>query len=282
MSLAGLSGRVAIVTGSSQGIGRGVAERLAAEGCRIVVNGLDDGKPETVAEALRASGAEAIAVPADVGVAAEADRVFETAVRAFGGVDVLVNNAGWAEPISHLLEMTEEHWDRVMRTNLKSVFLFTRRAADLMVDQGRGGAVVSVSSWGAVRAHRAMAAYDAAKGGIEAFTRTAALDLAPFGIRVNAVGPGIIHTEGGSAMQSPEQQAERARPVPLGRLGLPSDIASVVAFLASDDAGYVTGQVLYIDGGAMAQGRPPFADRPLTEAVARRRANRQPAPGGAS
>jgi NAD(P)-dependent dehydrogenase (short-subunit alcohol dehydrogenase family) len=272
MALAGLAGKVAIVTGSSQGIGRGVAERLAAEGCRVVVNGLDDGGPEAVASALRTSGADAIAVPADVGLAPEADRVFDVAVREFGGVDVLVNNAGWAEPISHVLEMTEEHWDTVLRTNLKSVYLFTRRAAGLMVEQGRGGAIVSVSSWGALRAHRAMAAYDASKGGIEAFTRTAALDLAPFGIRVNAVGPGIIHTEGGSTLQSPEQQAERARPVPLGRLGRPEDVASVVAFLASDEAAYVTGQVVYVDGGVAAQGRPPFADRPLREARARRRA----------
>ncbi len=276
MAMAGLSGKVAIVTGSSQGIGRGVAERLAAEGCRVVVNGLDDGKPEAVAAALRAAGAKAVAVPADVGVAAAADRVFEAALREFGGVDVLVNNAGWAEPVSHILEMTEEHWDLVVRTNLKSVYLFTRRAAGLMVDQGRGGAVVSVSSWGALRAHRAMAAYDATKGGIEAFTRAAALDLASFGIRVNAVGPGIIHTEGGSTMQSPEQQAERARPVPLGRLGRPADVASAVAFLASDEAAYVTGQVLYVDGGVAAQGRPPFADRPPPESLARRREEVRP------
>ncbi|HXM58378.1 MAG TPA: glucose 1-dehydrogenase [Candidatus Dormibacteraeota bacterium] len=269
MPLAGLTGKVAVVTGSSQGIGRAIAERLAAEGCRIVVNGLDDGKPERAAAALRAAGTEAIAVPADVGLAAGADAVLEAAVREFGGVDVLVNNAGWAEPISHLLEMTEEHWDTVLRTNLKSVFLFTRRAADLMVERGRGGAVVSISSWGATRAHRAMAAYDASKAGIEAFTRTAAVDLAPFAIRVNAVAPGVVHTEG-SMLQTPEERAQRARPIPLGRLGSPADVAAAVAFLASDEAEYITGQVLYVDGGIAAQGRPPFADHQLPPAVARR------------
>ena len=269
MALAGLGGRVALVTGSSQGIGRGIAERLAREGCRIVVNGLDDGRPEAVAAALRDAGARAIAVPADVGQASEADRVFEATLREFGGLDVLVNNAGWAEPISHLLEMTEEHWDTVARTNLKSVFLFTRRAADLMVERGGGGAVVSISSWGAVRAHRAMAAYDAAKAGIDAFTRAAAVDLAPFRIRVNAVAPGVVHTEG-SMLQSEEDQARRARPIPLGRLGRPADVAAAVAFLASDEAEYITGQVLTVDGGIAAQGRPPFADHELPPAVARR------------
>ena len=269
MPLAGLDGKVAVVTGSSQGIGRGVADRLAAEGCRVVVNGLDDGKPEAVAAALREGGARAIAVPADVGVPAEVDRVLDAAEREFGAVDVLVNNAGWASPISHLLEMSEEHWDTVLRTNLKSVFLFTRRVADLMVDRGRGGAIVSISSWGAVRAHRAMAAYDASKGGIEAFTRTAALDLAPFGIRVNAIGPGVIHTEG-VPEQTPEEQRERARLIPLGRLGRPADVASAVAFLASEEAEYITGQVLYVDGGVFAQGRPPGLDRPLPETLARR------------
>jgi NAD(P)-dependent dehydrogenase (short-subunit alcohol dehydrogenase family) len=270
MPFAGLAGRVAMVTGSSRGIGRGIAERLAAEGCRLVVNGLDDGQPEAVAEALRAGGAEAIAVPADVGEAAEADRVFAAAVREFGGVDVLVNNAGWAEPISHLLEMTEEHWDTVIRTNLRSVFLFTRRAADLMVERRRGGAIVSVSSWGATRSHRSMAAYDASKGGIDAFTRTAALDLAPFGIRVNAVAPGVIDTRG-SLLQTPEQRAERARPIPLGRLGEPADVASLVAFLASDDAAYLTGLVVPVDGGIGAQGRPPYADHQVPPEQLRRR-----------
>jgi NAD(P)-dependent dehydrogenase (short-subunit alcohol dehydrogenase family) len=270
MPLAGLAGRVAVVTGSSQGIGRGIAERLAAEGCRLVINGLDDGRPEAVAAALRATGAEAVAAPGDVGQAETARRVLETAVGELGGVDVLVNNAGWAEPISHLLEMTDEHWDTVLRTNLRSVFLFTRRAAGVMVDQGRGGAIVSISSWGAVRAHRAMAAYDASKAGIEALTRTAAIDLAPFGIRVNAVGPGVVHTEG-SIAQSPDALAARARPIPLGRLGMPGDVAAAVAFLASDEAGYVTGQVLYVDGGMAAQGRPPFADHPLPERLEPRR-----------
>jgi len=135
-----------------------------------------------------------------------------------------------------------------------------------MAGRGQGGAVVSISSWGATRAHRAMAAYDASKAGVEAFTRAAALDLAPFGIRVNAVAPGIIHTDGSSA-RSQEARAARARPVPLGRLGRPEDVASAVAFLASDEAAYVTGQVLGVDGGVAAQGRPPFADNPLPEAL---------------
>jgi len=259
-----MKGKVAIVTGSGRGIGRGIARRLAREGARVVVNGLPDDPLSEVVDELRAMGADAVAVVADVGIRASVENLMQTAVTSFGGIDILVNNAGWSVPISHLLDMTEDHWDTVLRTNLKSMFLCTQWAARHMIDTGRAGAVVCISSFGASRAHRSMAAYDASKGGVEAFTRAAALDLAPFGLRVNAVGPGAIHTE----FFDPEGEAgqrRRAHVVPLGRVGFPSDIAGAVAFLASADAAYITGQTLYVDGGMQAQLRPPESDIPLPE-----------------
>lgn len=264
-----MEGKVAVVTGSSRGIGRGIAERLAAEGARVVVNGRHRETIEPVAEAVRASGGEALAVAADVGYREGVDRLFGETVRAFGGVDILVNNAGWANPVVHFLEMDEEHWDTVIRTNLKSVYLCSSRAARLMVEQGRPGSLISISSFGAVRAHRAQAAYDATKGGIEAFTRAMALDLAPFGIRANVVGPGAIHTEEFEA-EGPEARETRGRTVPLGRVGYPADIAGAVVFLASEDASYITGQTIYVDGGVLAQLRSPQVDRPLPDSVAAR------------
>ncbi len=264
-----LKDKVAIVTGSSRGIGFGIAERLAAEGAKVVVNRRHREDVEAAVEKLRRAGAEVLAVPADVGYREEVDRLFDETVRAFGGVDVMVNNAGWASATAHFLEMDEQHWDTVIRTNLKSVYLCSHKAANLMVDQGRTGSIISISSFGAAKSHRMMAGYDASKGGMEAFTRTIAIDLAPFGIRANAVGPGAIHTEE-FEVKGPEAKAARGRTVPLGRVGYPADVAGAVAFLASDDASYITGQVIYVDGGMLAQIRSPQVDAPLPESVVRR------------
>ena len=261
-----LEGKVAIVTGSSSGIGRAVARRFAAEGARVTVCGLPDGRVQQVVEEIRSQGGEAVGVEADLGFAEEVDRVFGATLKGFGRLDILVNNAGWASPIAHFLELDEEHWDRVIRTNLKSVYLCTSRAAKIFVEQGGGGCVISTSSFGAERAHRMMAAYDATKGGINAFTRTVAIDLAPFGIRVNAVGPGAIHTEEYDG-QGEEAKRKRAETVPLGRVGYPDDVAGTMTFLASEDASYITGQVVYVDGGILAQVRSPQVDAPLPESV---------------
>lgn len=261
-----LKDRVAIVTGSSRGIGRGIADRLAAEGCRVVVNGRSAETIEPVAKALRDRGAQAIAVPADVGLAPDVDRLFDETINAFGSIDVLVNNAAWASPSAHFLEMDEDHWDTVIRTNLKSVYLCCSHAARLMADHGTHGSIINISSFAAARSHRQMAAYDATKGAMEAFTRAIAIDLAPFGIRVNVVGPGAIHTEEYDP-DGEEGKRRRGQTVPLGRVGYPADIAGAVAFFASDDASYITGQCLYVDGGMLAQLRSPQVDRDLPETV---------------
>ena len=282
-----LEGRVAIVTGSSRGIGKATALRLAAEGARVVVHGKTDGgrlapivaqiegsaAAGQSAATAHSGGVKAIAVAADLGDEAAVQKLFDETVRAFGTVDVLVNNAAWSDPTVHFLEMDVAHWDAVMRANLRSLFLCTNRAAKLMVAQGKTGSIVNITSFAAARAHRNMAAYDASKGGLEAFTRATALDLAPFGIRVNAVGPGAMMTEQFQAADE-AARAHRHATVPLGRGGDPDEVGKVVAFMASDDASYVTGQVLYVDGGMLAQLRSPQVDAPLPESVAKLRRQR--------
>ncbi len=264
-----LKDKVAIVTGSSRGIGMATAIRVAAEGARVVVHGkTDGGRLAPIVERIKKSGGQAISFAADVGDEGAVDRLFDATMKAFGTIDVLVNNAAWSDPKAHLLEMDPSHWDEVMRANLRSVFLCTNRAAKIMVAQKKKGSIVNLTSFGGARAHRNMAAYDTTKGGVEAFTRAAALDLGPFGIRVNAIGAGAIMTEQ-FAEQDAESRRQRGAPVPLeARGGDPDEVARVIAFMASDDASYVTGQVLYVDGGMLAQLRSPQIDAPLPDSVA--------------
>jgi NAD(P)-dependent dehydrogenase (short-subunit alcohol dehydrogenase family) len=252
-----LEGKVAIVTGSGQGIGRGIAERFAQEGAAVVLNDRDDGKLQEARQVVETSGNRVLAVRADVSKASEVDRLIEQTRVAFGTVDILVNNAAWASPIAHFLEMTETFWDMVLAQNLTSMFLCSQRAARLMAAQKKPGSVINISTYGAARAQREMVAYDASKGGVEGATRAMALDLAPWRIRVNAVGPGPVATPSFLAVFDTPEKVDRMRQaVPLERLGEPADIAGAVLYFASDDAAFVTGQVLYVDGGALAQLRP--------------------------
>jgi 3-oxoacyl-[acyl-carrier protein] reductase len=261
-----LDGKVAIVTGGSRGIGRGIAERFAREGARVVIIARGADALAETARGIEAAGGTVRAIPGDAGLKADVEATFAQVLDTWGTVDVLINNAAWASPHAHILEMDEDHWNTVIRSNLTSVYLHCHRAAQIMVDQGVRGAIVNISSFAAVRSHRNMAAYDATKGAIESMSRTMALDLAPFGIRVNVVQPGAIHTEAFAASES-DAVARRGQDVPLRRVGYPEDVAGAVLFLASDDASYITGQAIAVDGGVLAQLRSPQVDAPLPESV---------------
>ena len=249
-----LRGQVAIITGSSRGIGKGVALRLAREGMRVVINGRN---PETVAataKALCELGAEVLAIAGDLSHPQEVNRLFQETLSTFGTVDLLVNNAADLRRV-HFFEVDETLLDHQLASNIKGPYLCAYRAAEVMRQAGRGN-IVHISSVGGIRAHWQGLPYDVTKGAIDAMTRAMALELAIYGIRVNAVAPGAIRTEHTAPAEHPTIQAVAQR-IPLGRLGLPLEIGAVVAFLASPDASYITGQVLYVDGGITAQLSPP-------------------------
>jgi 3-oxoacyl-[acyl-carrier protein] reductase len=243
---------VACVTGGGRGIGRAIALRLAEAGASIVVNDIGDAAPvEAVVKEIKAMGRQALSVFADVSSAPEVERLVTEAISAYGRIDILVNNAGIARD-QLLLRMTEEEWDRVLEVDLKSVFLCTRAVLKHMVKERRGR-VISIASIVGMVGNPGQANYAAAKAGIIGFTRTVAKEVASRGITVNAVAPGFIDTEMTQRLKE-EWKEELKKRIPLGRLGSPADVAEAVAFLASEEAGYITGQVLVIDGGMAMSG----------------------------
>ncbi len=253
-----LSGKTAIVTGGANGIGAGCVRRLAAEGANVVIADTDDDSGNALAVEL---GAVALSVRTDVTRRYAVEMLFEAAQSAFGAVDILVNNAAFVHKsgvVAHFLDYSEEAWQRTLDVNLSGMFYCSQTAARLMAKRGEGGAIINLSSGGASRAHRHMFGYDTSKGGIEAATRAMALDLAPLGIRVNAVVPGSIRVDHGiSVGDAPIPPTDV---IPLPRQGNPDDIAAAVAFLASDDAAYITGARIFVDGGMDAQLRSPAVD----------------------
>ena len=241
----GVAGRVAVVTGSGQGIGLGIARRLAAGGAKVVLNDVDEERLAKAVDALVADGAEASSVAADVSSGEGARSLIEGAVSAFGTVDILVNNAGIARD-KWLVKMSEADWDQVMNVNLKSQFLCTQAAAVLMMEKHHGRIVnIASRAWlgGAGQAN-----YSASKGGVVSFTRTCALELAKYQITANAVAPALVDTPLFRGLDE-EVQERLVATIPVGRIGGPEEVASAVAFFAADEAWYMTGQLLYVCGG---------------------------------
>ncbi|HEV7684210.1 MAG TPA: 3-oxoacyl-ACP reductase family protein [Pyrinomonadaceae bacterium] len=245
-----LQGKVALVTGASSGIGRATVQALAANGARVAIN---FHRNEAGAEAARAEivdgGGKAIMIQADVTRASEVQSLVDKTIAEFGPIDILVNNAGSLVERLKILELTEERWDEVIDLNLKSAFLCSKAVAASMMER-KTGAIINVSSI-AGRNGGALGSihYSTAKGGVITFTKGLAKELAPFGVRVNAISPGVIDTPYHEQFSSPEMMKTYAGMIPLGRIGTPAEVGKVICFLASDAASYLAGETIEINGG---------------------------------
>lgn len=240
--------KVALVTGASKGVGRGIAYGLAEAGWDIVVNYHSDltGAQETQA-VIEKMGRRCHIIGGDVGSKEAVQAMFDSLMEVFGRLDCLVNNAGrqtWAP----LLDLEEEDWDRTIRTNLKGSFLCTQVAGRIMRDAGRGGSIINIGSGANRNPFPNLIDYSASKGGLDQLTRVSACELGPYGIRVNCVAPGAIEIER-TRLEAPDYAAAWSPLTPLGRVGVPADVARAVVFFASENADFITGQTLYVDGG---------------------------------
>ena len=248
--------KIAVVTGASKGIGRGIALALGKAGFDVAVNyGRDRKGAGETAEKVEAMGRKSLVIQADVGFKAEVDRMFDAVMEKLGTPSVLVNNSG-VQTWKSLLDLAEEDWDRVIRTNLKGTFLCTQRAARLMA-ANHWGRIINIGSGSNKAPFPNLVDYTSSKGGIEMFTRVAAVELGYYGITVNCVAPGMIEIERTQA-ESPDYAGTWAPLTPLRRIGQPADVASAVVFLVSEQAEFITGQTLYVDGGLLSQVPWPY------------------------
>ncbi len=238
------------MTGAARGIGLACAAGFAEAGAKLALLDILENEGRAASKDLRSAGSECLFVPCDVGQKPEVDAAFAEVIEKYGRVDVLMNNAGLNRPAA-FVEMSEADFDLVIRTNLKSVFLCAQAAARDMIARRARGAIVNMSSTSVIMTMPTIAAYAASKGGVSSLTKAMALSLAPHGIRVNAVGPGTIETDltRKRLLEDEEMRKRILSRTPLGRVGQGKEVADVCVFLASDEAAYVTGQTLYIDGG---------------------------------
>lgn len=247
-----LEGKTAIITGAGRGIGKAIAKKFLLEGARVLVCDIVPERLEQTVMELRAFG-EVQSLIGDVSRSDFCDAVVQTALEFFGEINILVNNAGIAV-FAPFLEHTEEAWDQTLNVNLKSMFLLSQRVARQMVARGEGGAIVNMASTNGLMGERDLVAYNASKGGVILLTKTLAIELAEHNIRVNCVAPGLIRTtlasEGGSSNNFFDESLHK---IPMRRLGTPEEVASLFAYLASDEASFVTGDTVVIDGGQLAE-----------------------------
>lgn len=252
-----LEGKYALVTGASKGVGRGIALELARQGVNVAVNfNSDQPGAEETAKTIRALGRKAFVSQANVGVSSDVDRMLTEVSTQFERLDILVNNAGM-QTWKPLLDLEEAEWDRVMATNLKGCFLCTQRAARKMRDQGGGGRIVNIGSGCNKLAFPNLVDYTASKGGIEMFTKVAAVELGRYGITVNCVAPGAVEIER-TKHEAGDYAGTWAKLTPMGRVGQPEDIGRLVAHLCSDGAEFITGQTIWVDGGLFAKPHWPY------------------------
>ena len=253
--------RVAVVTGGSSGIGKGICLHLAGLGWDVASTyGRNHEGAMATARAIEERGRRALVEQCDVGYRDQVVPFFEKVVRHFGGApQLVVNNAG-VQAWGPLLELSDDDWDRVIRTNLKGAFLCTQIGAGLMVEHGIKGSIVNIGSGCNKVPFPRLVSYTASKGGIEMFTRSAAVELGRHGIRVNCVAPGAIEIER-TKLEAPDYAETWGKQAPLGRVGLPEDVAKAVAWLASDAADFVTAQTVWVDGGAFSLPNWPYADQ---------------------
>ncbi len=251
-----LAQKTALVTGASKGVGKGIALELARHGCDVAVNyNRDRDGAEATAAEIREMGRRAITVAADVGGSSAVDRMFKTVLAEFPRLDILVNNAG-VQTWKALLDLEESEWDHVIDTNLKGCFLCTQRAARNMKEHG-GGRIINIGSGCNKLAFPHLVNYTASKGGIEMFTKVSAAELGPYGITVNCVAPGAIEIER-TKLEANDFSGTWAKLTPLRRIGTPLDVARVVAFFAGEEAGFVSGQTLWVDGGLFSKPAWPY------------------------
>lgn len=252
-----MSAKTALVTGGSKGVGRGIAYGLAAAGWDVAINYHSDkaGAEETLREMER-HGVRGLAVAGDVGNKEDVDRMFGEVLEGFGRLDCLINNAG-RQTFASLLDLSEEDWDKTIKTNLKGSFLCTQAGARILKEQGEGGSIINIGSGANKQPFMNLIDYCASKGGLDQLTRVSACELGQYGIRVNCVAPGAIEIER-TREESPDYSGTWSPLTPMGRVGVPEDIASMVVHLAGDGANFITGQTIYVDGGLWTKTHWPY------------------------